>query len=88
MGLIAPLWVRVPPAVPNFHRIQDKEHRYNNSMIGNNNKWKVNFGSVKSMNIENNAIFKPAVKKNAYIRSKTYLKQVGKPMRGTNAEIY
>lgn len=57
-------------------------------MIGNKNNWKVSFGSVKSMNVQQGAIFKPVVKENPYIRSKTYLKRPGKPIRGTDAECY
>jgi len=57
-------------------------------MIGKSNKWKVSFGNVKSMNVQDGAIFKPIVKENPYIRSKTYQKRPGKPIRGTNAECY
>lgn len=57
-------------------------------MIGNKNNWKVSFGSVKSMNVQQGAIFKPVVKENPYIRSKTYLARPSKPIRGTDAECY
>lgn len=53
-----------------------------------NDKWKVNFGRVKSMDIDANAIFTAVRKKNPYIRGARYQALPKAQTIGTNSELY
>ena len=48
------------------------------------NDWKVNFGSVKSVDVSD-VHFKPKAKANPYIRGKRYQKRPGISTRGMSA---